>query len=274
MTDVEVSGVRVLHQMLGVVFDRVFRSRYCVVFALLGEGGFTMQSVDDYGPDIEDICGDLSDLQGSPILVAEETSGETEGVSWTFYRFATVRGTVTIRWGEPYSDFYSDRIEVVGEGCFAPIPPPPPPPLAQRGEMVRLSPTRFNTPRPSLVTGGRADLGVAAGRPAEGYRCLTEGDGSHLVHSPGAFYPELQGSAPGSPNRRVDPATRRLVPVPSGRVRGVHAGHGYLSGDGHGTPTPQSSTGVDEREDFPPKPKTGFGADFAVKQRAWMRGES
>lgn len=57
---------------------------------------------------IEDIVGDLSDLIGSQILQAEEVSEdnlERDGL-WTFYKLATAKGYVTLRWyGE--SEFYS-----------------------------------------------------------------------------------------------------------------------------------------------------------------------
>src|ERR1035437_3083229 len=56
---------------------------------------------------IEDVCGDLSDLVGSPIIFAEEVSNlddppkdpeYAESFTWTFYRFGTIKGTVTVRW--------------------------------------------------------------------------------------------------------------------------------------------------------------------------------
>lgn len=54
---------------------------------------------------ISDICGDVYDLIGSPILQAEETTSFNEGprkdddgsFTWTFYKLATVNGYVTIR---------------------------------------------------------------------------------------------------------------------------------------------------------------------------------
>lgn len=62
---------------------------------------------------IEDIAGDLLDLVGTPILLAEEVSSEDIGAeTWTFYKFATMSGYVTIRFygsSENYStkvDFY------------------------------------------------------------------------------------------------------------------------------------------------------------------------
>ncbi len=50
--------------------------------------------------------GELSDLVGSPIVQAEEVSSDDTGfvdpddrdANWTFYNFATVKGSVQIRW--------------------------------------------------------------------------------------------------------------------------------------------------------------------------------
>lgn len=53
---------------------------------------------------IEDISGNLQDLIGSPILQAEECTSEDDGQEknpeglWTFYRIATFKGAVVIRW--------------------------------------------------------------------------------------------------------------------------------------------------------------------------------
>lgn len=67
---------------------------------------------------IEDICGDLEDLVGEPLTEAEEVRGYTgpeqdyESYTWTFYRFATRRGSVTVRWLGHSNGYYSEGVSV------------------------------------------------------------------------------------------------------------------------------------------------------------------
>ena len=70
---------------------------------------------------IEDVCGDLEDLVGEPLLLAEEVSGETpvdfnemdyESVTWTFYKFATRKGYVDVRWLGESNGYYSEGVSL------------------------------------------------------------------------------------------------------------------------------------------------------------------
>ena len=71
--------------------------------------------------DINDIVGDLQDLVGEPLLLAEEVDGETpvdfnvrdhESVTWTFYKFATRKGYVDVRWLGESNGYYSEGVDL------------------------------------------------------------------------------------------------------------------------------------------------------------------
>lgn len=66
---------------------------------------------------IEDISGDLLDLVGSPITLAQESSesGRDEDDwggthTWTFYKLGTVKGYVNLRWNGSSNGYYSESV--------------------------------------------------------------------------------------------------------------------------------------------------------------------
>lgn len=65
---------------------------------------------------IEDIIGDLDDLIGSTVTMAEEVtetgSNDWDTYTWTFYKFATAKGYVTIRWYGTSNGYYSESVDV------------------------------------------------------------------------------------------------------------------------------------------------------------------
>ncbi|MER8591850.1 hypothetical protein NKH33_09640 [Mesorhizobium sp. M1182] len=68
---------------------------------------------------IDDVVGDLQSLVGNPILVAEEVSSDdeefeaknyAESFTWTFYKFATIKGHVDIKWFGSSNGYYSEGV--------------------------------------------------------------------------------------------------------------------------------------------------------------------
>jgi len=70
--------------------------------------------------EIEDIEGDLNDLVGDTIILAEQVDSKPPArelnytpdyETWTFYKFATAKGHVTVRWYGSSNGYYSESVD-------------------------------------------------------------------------------------------------------------------------------------------------------------------
>lgn len=110
-------------ELTGKVFTKVANSDdEAIVFTLADGSGYSMHHEQDCCEcvSIDEIHGDLSDLEGTPILSAtedfnnEEPSKESydESHTWTFYNIRTIKGSVTIRWYGSSNGYYSESVSI------------------------------------------------------------------------------------------------------------------------------------------------------------------
>lgn len=97
---------------------------HCTIYFEFDDGSiYTMYHDQDCceSVTVDDIDGDLRDLIGSPLLVAEERTNRdtppTDGryydsFTWTFYTLATVKATVVIKWFGTSNGYYSERVSI------------------------------------------------------------------------------------------------------------------------------------------------------------------
>lgn len=95
-----------------------------VVLRMVGGKAFRMTHQQDCCESVavEDVIGDPADLVGTPLTMAEVVSNQEdpegyvddhyrEGYTWTFYKLATVKGYVTIRWLGESNGYYSEGVD-------------------------------------------------------------------------------------------------------------------------------------------------------------------
>jgi hypothetical protein len=112
-----------LSSMIGKVFTSVTSTGHEMIFENATER-FVFAHYQDCCESVEiyDIAGDIEDLANTPILVAEEVSGVTpadfeasESCTWTFYKFATFKGWVDVRWLGESNGYYSESVDMFHE---------------------------------------------------------------------------------------------------------------------------------------------------------------
>jgi hypothetical protein len=99
-----------------------------IVFRTLSGKAFRMHHIPDCCETVavSEVIGDVADLIGSPVLLAEEVKSEnsvdpkpigydeswawTWTWTWTFYKLSTLKGSVTIRWLGKSKGYYSESV--------------------------------------------------------------------------------------------------------------------------------------------------------------------
>lgn len=110
-----------VNELIGKTFTKVHVPGDALVFEASDGSEYTLVGMDDCCNSpaaVEDVCGDLSDLIGSPLLQAEESTNEEapkeppegtqESYTWSFYKFGTVKGRVTVRFLGSSNGYYSE----------------------------------------------------------------------------------------------------------------------------------------------------------------------
>lgn len=95
-----------------------------VTFTTASGRTFRMYHEDDCceSVNLNEIIGDAADIIGAPLLMAEEATNEadpgrpdeySESWTWTFYKFGTIKGYVTLRWLGESNGYYSESVTFV-----------------------------------------------------------------------------------------------------------------------------------------------------------------
>jgi hypothetical protein len=112
-------------KLIGKTFTNCFRKESSrgqdeIFFVVDDKTSYKLTHIQECGESvyIEDIDGCLSDLVGTEILEADEVSNsetvsEFSSQTWTFYKLATIKGYVTIRWYGCSNGYYSESASLV-----------------------------------------------------------------------------------------------------------------------------------------------------------------
>lgn len=120
MEDVDTISDLLGKTLLSIEMDNEPEKPNKIIFKCADGSEYKMEHLQDCCEQvyIEDICGDLDDLIGVPIVRAEEVSEKVNDSdkelygTWTFYKLAG-KGDVTIRWLGASNGYYSEEVDFI-----------------------------------------------------------------------------------------------------------------------------------------------------------------
>ena len=108
-----------IEQLLGKTLSEIHNANTEILFVDNNGDRYRMWHSQDCceSVSIDDIVGDLNDLIGSEITMAKESVSTdnpkdeyAESFTWTFYKLATAKGYVDIRWYGSSNGYYSESV--------------------------------------------------------------------------------------------------------------------------------------------------------------------
>lgn len=120
--DINWDRVGNITELVGKTINKIFTDKLNFITVVCDNKFYNMEGDDDLAHiEIDDINGDLNDLINSPLLIAEENTNrdlpskenidyDDDSYTWTFYKLATIKGYVDIKWYGCSNGYYSEEI--------------------------------------------------------------------------------------------------------------------------------------------------------------------
>lgn len=112
-----------LSELIGKTFTSVINNGE-IVFSLEDGKQFRLGHIQDCCEDVwlEDVVGDLSDLENTPILASESVDNNDnrlpedvsidDSYTWSYYNFRTIKGSVQVRFFGTSNGYYSETADL------------------------------------------------------------------------------------------------------------------------------------------------------------------